>query len=43
MIGVVSIAIEQFTYATSETVLGPNDLIVIAGHRAHVDAFVRNT
>ena len=33
---------EQFTYATSETVLGPNDLIVIAGHRSHIDAFVRN-
>ena len=30
----------QFTYATAETVLNSDDLIVIAGHRAHVDDFV---
>jgi trk system potassium uptake protein TrkA len=34
---------QPFTYATSETLLGPDDLIVIAGHRSHVDDFVRNT
>ena len=28
-----------FTYAESATVLGPNDLIVVAGHRADVDRF----
>lgn len=28
-----------FTYAESATVLGPNDLIVIAGHRADVNRF----
>jgi trk system potassium uptake protein len=33
----------QFTYATASTVLGPNDIIVIAGHRDHVDAFLRHT
>jgi trk system potassium uptake protein TrkA len=30
-----------FTYATAQTVLQANDLIVVAGHRSHVDAFVR--
>jgi len=30
---------EPFTYATSETALGPNDLIVVAGHRDDVDRF----
>lgn len=29
----------SFTYATSETVLGANDLIVVAGHRDDVDRF----
>ena len=29
----------QFTYADRETVLHPNDLIVIAGHRADVERF----
>jgi trk system potassium uptake protein TrkA len=29
----------QFTYADRETVLGPSDLIVIAGHRADVERF----
>lgn len=28
-----------FTYATSDTVLGPRDLIVVAGHRDDVSAF----
>jgi trk system potassium uptake protein TrkA len=29
----------QFTYADSDTVLSPSDLIVIAGHRSDVDRF----
>lgn len=28
-----------FTYAESATVLGPNDLVVVAGHRADIDRF----
>ena len=28
-----------FTYAESATVLGPNDLIVLAGHRADIERF----
>jgi len=28
-----------FTYAESATVLGPNDLIVVAGHRADIERF----
>lgn len=31
---------QPFTYATADTVLGLEDLIVIAGHRRHVDTFV---
>ena len=30
-----------FTYATSDTILGPDDLIVAAGHRHDVERFVR--
>lgn len=30
-----------FTYATSDTVLGPNDLIVVAGHRDDIAAFAQ--
>jgi trk system potassium uptake protein TrkA len=33
----------QFTYATAETVLCPDDLIVVAGHRNDVDRFTRET
>jgi trk system potassium uptake protein TrkA len=29
----------QFTYADRETVLGPSDLIVVAGHRDDVNRF----
>lgn len=31
----------SFTYAERETVLGPRDLIVVAGHRADVEKFAR--
>jgi Trk K+ transport system NAD-binding subunit len=34
---------EQFTYATADTVLAADDLVVIAGHRRHVDQFVADT
>ena len=30
-----------FTYAESATVLHPNDLIVVAGHRADIDRFAK--
>lgn len=33
---------QAFTYATSETVLGANDLIVVAGHRRDVDQFIKS-
>ena len=28
-----------FTYAERDTVLGANDLVVVAGHRADIDRF----